>query len=520
MNQAVIRILVTVVGIVLAVLLASILAEGNFLLLLMSLVAMAATAYIAIFWKYTLMTAWLALAAQVSWYPAGIQLSWEELAYSTPMALAALTIWRLPDRPPELPQATERAKQLLVSFTTIWAVYLAFDFGWRILEIRSYGEPGLKNVIKSYFTLLVPAFLVIYYAKRPALLSLPRNPDRWIMGLLLAGTTAAILARGYQSYFGGQQFDHETGGFTAGPLIIFGVNIVESVYALRTLAPLAVLVAGLFLTRPESAGRSPLLPGLLLFMGFFGAVMSGGRATVVICFAIFTAVLILRRWFKLLIVGSIAALSFVLLINAFPMVVEDVGGNLVSRSVSWLIFSDETVATSSIDSSSRWRTMIFQEAIAEWTDGPRNFLIGRGYQGFSESDSFDLQDMGYYDAIRLSLQRGVSHSLVSDCLLLVGVIGLFLFYSTIIFGLLLGWRAAHERTFSPLTRDIAWILVFTLGQRLTIGSIGGGLNGLTTEFIIIATLLVSANRDHHDMPPTEAQPLGESEESTYATLAA
>lgn len=519
MNQAIIRAFVIVGGVIGALLLSTILAEANFFFLLLTAVGMAGLAFVAVFWRFTILIAWAFICFAFSWYPAGINLSWEELAYLTPLALCILTVWRLPDKPPPLPASLEISKQRLLRITLIWGIFMVACFAWRILEVRSYGEPGMKNVVKSYVSLIVPALLTVYYATRPSLLSLPKRPERFLLLILSAGCALNICTRIYQSYFGGSEFDVATNSFLAGPFVIYGVNVVESIYALRVVAPLLVLFAVLFMTRQSLHLRDRILPAAALFLGMFGALMSGGRATLVICCALIAGVFIIRKWWTPILLGLIAAVSLVLLVNAFSREIEDIGGNIVSRSVSWLIFTEGTSATGDIEASTRWRRLVFGDAIDVWLENPRNFLVGRGYQGFSESDYNDVRQQEYYEAIRIAVQRGASHALLSDGLLISGLIGVLIYYTTIILGMVMGWRAAHTTTLSAFTQDCGWALCFVLGQRLTVGTVSGGLNSLTLDFVLIVTLLVSANRDEHlgtEAPRLEAE--GE-EESTYAGVA-
>jgi hypothetical protein len=521
MNQAIVRIAVVVLGVIGALLLSSVLADTNFFFIFVAALGIAALGFVSIFWRYTLATSWLFLFVGFSWFPAGINLTWEELSYAAPFALMILTIWRLPDAPPELPHPTQRIKQALLFATLLWTIYVVADFGWRLLEIRANNEFGLKNVIKSYALLLIPAFLTIYYGRRPVLLSLPKNPERFFLVALSAGMALNICTRSYQNFFGGSEFDVATNTFLAGPLVIPGVNIVESIYALRVIAPIIVVFAALFATRSGIQTQARLFPAACLFLGMAGSLLGGGRATLIVCAATVAGVLILRRWLTVLFVGAIVAISFILVINVFPREIEDIGGNIVIRSVSWLIFTEGTSAQGDIEASTRWRRLIAADAIDIWTTSPRNFLIGRGFLGFSDADYTDTRSgLDYYTAIRIALQRGASHSLITDTLLAVGLLGLLLYYWTIFLGIWLGWKASQEPRFSPFTRDTGLALCFILGQRLTVGSIGGGLVGMTLDFLVIVTLLVSANRDINAPVKTlQADSITKPEGSTYAGVA-
>lgn len=272
----------------------------------------------------------------------------------------------------------------------------------------------------------------------------------------------------------------------------------------------------LVLTRSETRGLARGLPFICLVIGLIGSVMSGGRAIFIVCGVTIAGVLIIRKRFAALFISTLTALSAIFILNVFSHKFEEIGGNLVTRSVSWLIFSEETSAKGDIDASTRWRQFVLEDALKVWTESTRNLLIGRGYQGFSEAQYLDLSRMGYFEAIRIAVQRGASHSLIADCLLITGLIGLVLYYTTIVLGIRLGWRAAHERVFSPFTRDVGWAICFILAQRLTIGSIGGGLTGMTLDFLLIVTLLVSATRDQSSLESSNFTPEGIMDESTYA----
>ncbi len=490
MNQALVRGIILFIGIASAFMIGGAAANFDTVFLLVSMISLGALLFVSILWKYVLGLSLLIALLGLSWYPMGISLGSDELSYLLMVTLIFTQIWRNFETRPRLDEPAERYLGIFVRVGIFWIIYVGIELAWRLLEIRFYGESGMKNVVKSYVGILMSTFCMIYFIQRPTTIVALRNPAKLFLMFLLFSLILGIGLRSYQSSFGGSVLEEQTGRLVAGPFVVPGILIVEGIYVLRALAPLAALSGMLFLTtRLPNGKRLPgttrLLASLVLVFGLIGAFLSGGRASIALYVIFVLVVLVLRRAYFSLFVCGLFFVLLTLVVNVSYRSIESFAPPNVLRSISWMVLDGSNSASGDINASTRWRQILFEESLKEWDVSWRTRLVGRGYKGFSETDSLDNEQGGYYEKIDIALQRGATHSLLSDSLLIFGIIGATLYYGLLFSQILLGLAILRTPGSTPITRCFAWIVAIMGLHAIVVGTLGGSFLGMLNALLVL-----------------------------------
>jgi|GEM_PF-1740672 len=491
MNQAIVRGIILLLGVLVAFVVGSATANYDITFLMLGGVCFGALLFVGIVWRYVLPLALFISIVGFSWYPMGVALGPDELSYILVLALIGARIWRPFDSRPRLDSSTDRALRFFTTTSLVWVAFVFGELVWRLLETRFYGEPGMRNVLKSYVSILVPTFCIVYFILRPSAIVALKNPGRVFLWMLLISLFVGVVLRFYQNSFGGSILDEQSGRLIAGPFIVPGIAVVEGIYVLRNIGPLSVLTAMLFLTVPKASGerRMILLPAAVLSVGLVACFASGGRASIALAALYLIGVLILRRSLLGIAGAGIAAVVIFLMVNAAHREIEQVAPPNVVRSINWMIIGSETSASGDIDASTRWRTILFEESIEVWRSSWRNIVIGRGYRGLAETDYMDQQSAGYYEMIDAALQRGATHSLLSDALLCFGVVGAVIYYLLLGSQCVFGLAVTRNPIFSEETKRFAWITAANAAHGIVVGSLGGSFLGMLNALVVIITVL-------------------------------
>lgn len=494
MNQAIVRGIILLLGILVAFIVGSATANYDVIFLMLGAICFGALLFVGVIWRYVLPLALFTAMVGLSWYPMGVALGPDELSYLLVVCLIVTRIWRPFDSRPTLDGSTEKALKLFIRVGSFWVFYVLFELVWRLLEVRFYAEPGMKNVLKSYVSILIPTFCWIYFAVRPSGIVTLRNAPKVFLSIMLASLVVGVVLRMYQIAFGSSVLDDQTGRLVAGPFVFQPLWIVEGMYVLRGIGPLGVLAGMLFLTLPRKGTeflnqRMFFLPLAVVLAGLLGCLVSGGRASIALAGMFIIGVLMLRRSFLAIIGVASAFILVVLTVNATFREVESITPPNILRSINWMIIDGDSRVSGDIDSSTRWRSILFEESIKEWRSSWRNTLIGRGFQGFADTDYMDVQQAGYYEMIDIALQRGATHSLLSDALLCFGVIGAGLYYFFLGTQIFFGLRVTMDPLYSSRTKCFAWIVAIAGAQGIVVGTLGGSflymINSLTILILIL-----------------------------------
>jgi hypothetical protein len=358
----------------------------------------------------------------------------------------------------------------------LWLVYSLGHLVYNTLDPYNPSEFALKNFLKTVVQFSGPLLIMFYFIHRPTGIVVNRRLpiDMIAIGLLAVATN--IFVRLWEVTHGmldpGNAIEGETPYFT-----ITSLDLMANIYALRTLGPLLGVLSISFLKGPWFDRQSFMVRSgvwLLFVLSFIGAAVSGGRATLLFVFILSLAVLWLRRY-RQLVLGLVGAgLVFVIGLNLIPDVLQPFP-MIVQRSLQSIVFTAESEqAKASIDSSTAWRIELVQRAFELWRADSRVFWFGRGTYSFGADDVRALQTNAGVGAMEVSLRRGATHSLVTDLLLVFGLVGFVIYMTMFVSLLVLLWRLWKSPRSDEIARSLALICFLLALFNLIYGSIGGG----------------------------------------------
>jgi O-antigen ligase len=370
----------------------------------------------------------------------------------------------------------------------IWIIYVIGHFALNFYAPYRPLEFSFNNFIKHYVRTAAPLLALFWFVRRPDAIRVPRNYLNQIAWLLLIGLSLNLVIRGVGmmlgiQYTGANLGDDEAASYFTVPVI----NAAENIYALRGLSPIAVLFSFASLTarRKNAVPAQRLILWLIFFGALVGSVLSGGRATVVVCAGMVIITLLLRKRIGLLAAALAMALIFVGVVNLFAAQINRTAPLAVQRTLQWVLVEKSPEASESIQGSSKWRYELFRRSIAEWKSDPRIFWFGRATYVFNTQDLIARGRNPYEAGLESSLRRGFTHNLITEQLVVFGLIG-FILYSCVVVSIsffLLGvWRSARS---TPDIKNLALIALTLNTVTFVIALVGGGGISVTLAWLII-----------------------------------
>ena len=316
-------------------------------------------------------------------------------------------------------------------------VYGTTHFYWHMQNPPDPSNYSWKNSIKTYLQYYGPFWIILYSIFFPQSISLGQNPCKTICRILLLTLTVVVSLRLYVHLVPNGPFIIGVGNEGASVLLP-GINLWEEPHTLRWLSIFTVLLVGSILT--STGNRFSISTKLsmlfLIILGFFGACLSGGRMSIVLCLLIGGFLLFYRRKYKVLVFCVLLTGSFLSIVNIFPqMVFNDHMPRMVKRSLSLVVLdrvATEDEARISINASSEWRKELFLLALDDWQSSDRNFWFGRDVYAYDERDIIAIEAVGGNSAaLESSLRRGSTHTLLSNLLVIYGLSGCILYLLSI-----------------------------------------------------------------------------------------
>jgi len=363
-------------------------------------------------------------------------------------------------------------------------------------------EFALKNALKSYVATIGPPVLLLYFATHPNSLRVKGNVTRTLALLLLIGLVFNLAITAYGIVTHHNLADPDAIDYMPS-LWIPGINARENPYMLRTLAPAAMLLGTTAIAIGRaSTGLSRKIVFSLILLGCVGSVLSGGRAAVTVSVVFVLVTLLLRKRVRAFTAILALAASLLVFVNVFSGWINREASVPLLRPLQWVMLEKNEAASSSIDSSTKWREELFQMAIAEWKSDPRIFWFGRATYGFGVNDVFAYRIVGGFRAGQeSSLRRGATHNLVTDLLITYGLVGCVVYYVLILAILRFLWFVYRSRKTPPAVQPLAFFCVLTYASYIMIATVGGGtfLPDVVWLFIVLVSAL------HHSAPEEKAQ---------------
>lgn len=403
-----------------------------------------------------------------------------ELSCGLGFALAAIFVWQ--KRPVDRPSALSyQAFPFMQMAVFIWLVYLGLHMVYNFNSPYRPGEFSSTNAIKSYFGMAAPFLLLLYFARNPTGLVVKQNAFWTISRLCLFGLILNLAFRGYELA-------------TYRAVYIPGINATSNGYALRTLAPVAMLLAAAALASAKASQLSSLRRltyWMLLVLGAGGALVSGGRVTIIYSFLAVCVALWFRRKFGLLMVVFAVGVLGLIAAQLSSSWINTQANPFFRRSVQLVLVEKNYDTLEAMESSTNWRWELAMRALNEWQSNPRIFWFGRATFGYGAQDERSIMMFGGYEAlIRTALRRGATHNLVTDLLVTYGIIGTILYFVAFISIIRFLWTVRKRQRLSELASNLA--LVCVLLALLTLALELAGIGSVRIELVWLTVILIAS----------------------------
>jgi hypothetical protein len=354
-----------------------------------------------------------------------------------------------------------------------------------------------NNILKQNLDMWAPFVFVLISLKYAQFCKLPRNFGNWFVVILTLALIVNTAIRAYATFVlnMGAREDvlHDPTIRYRSAVSIEGINLTDDQYLLRSLAPFAILSAVAFITCWHASPRiSRLLSFTLLIVSLIAAFFAGGRATVILALLVPAFFLALQRRSSALVVGAAASILLLVSIRYTYDINYKLVPLMVQRSVAMIPGMEMREARESIAGSSDWRWDVAIRAFDEWSATPRTILIGRSVYAYTAEDITAMLLDPLEGTIKTSLLRGATHNTITDLLLISGIVGLLLFYTTyfsVIWGIFCIYRARSQLDLLAVLCLI--FLVYSITLFFT-GIVGGGFFWNTGALLACAIIVLSS----------------------------
>ena len=430
--------------------------------------------------------------------PGGFALGSGEIACSFLFCLFAATWWRKEkaDRPIEMKSV---AFNLFNLSLFMWIGYCILHMLYNIFDPYWAGDIALKNLLKTYMQWTGLPIAVLYFINRPQALKVKSDFPKTIGFIFLICLVFNLSLRIYAFSTGRYGVD-ET--LTASEIVqsMFYIPLIgagENPYVLRGLAPAAILASMVFLHSEwiRYQRRSQKITYLLILcMGILGAFLSGGRITLVFAAVLAILVLAFQKRYKRLSIIIFTAICLIVCVNIlYHSRMMERMPPMVLRSSAIAIIGKGQDAKLALQGSNDWRYALFQAALAEWKSDPRIFWFGRATYSYGYADDLDRVLHGGEGVMNSSLRRGATHNLLTDILIVYGLVGFFLFIFLVASFMILVWGIYRRNSYQnpnvePAVRCLALFAFLNTGISTIYGFIAGS-SGIFDGFILL--LIVS-----------------------------
>jgi hypothetical protein len=362
-------------------------------------------------------------------------------------------------------------------FRTLLVICICYLVGHFVLN---YLDPtvqegfSVKGMLKQDVRYHISFIIIGYFIARSSGQFLSRRPSITAARVISAALGFNIIIR-LLFYLDNSGIERgETGEPGGASFLIPGLRMTDNVFALRTIAPMAAALAAAFYTSKAPNRPSDNLCRIMLLLSFVGAALSAGRASVIFCFFLAGVVFVLRRRGALVTAMAAVFALVLMLVNLFPDTYVRPLPWVLKRSVAKLVITEDMEEEASIAGSTNWRARIFLVAFDHWRNGDaRLFWTGQAVSSFTNLDLFMLQNPNLGQADQTALRLGGTHNLITDLLVMWGLIG-FLFYYGICIALInFLWRWHRRCVVTWETNDWTLVSLILVIFYLVYASIGG-----------------------------------------------
>ncbi len=249
-----------------------------------------------------------------------------------------------------------------------------------------------------------------------------------------------------------------------GVAFVPGINFALDEQDIRSSSNLLMVIAGLACVFGHG------LPARI-FNGFMAAAggliwlgLGGSRGQLLITFFFFAVLALIFRWRALLAGAGVAFALVAITLNLAPSIIDPLPFQ-TQRSLTALMWNapEEMEVQGMVKGSSRFRQVLWEEAMTRWTESPRTITVGTGIKPWDDSNaaaaaSFEVESFTLL--VRHGADVGVYETGFCSMLAVTGLVGLLLFY------------ASFSSVFSRIVRGLRTLPLEGMGKVFTAWSAG------------------------------------------------
>jgi|GEM_PF-6535625 len=340
--------------------------------------------------------------------------------------------------------------------------------------------------------------------------------NKTLMGFIFISLLLAIVLRSVLFFrYGGSIADYQdefSNRFEANSALNYAlhipiINLVDSPYTLRVLAPAACLVGSVFFFLPKGRYRPPILSLSLVACGILGSLLSGGRAALVFSLVFISVGALYSRRIMFVLASAAAAVLVFATVLVVPETMIESLPYYAQRSVGWLRPDVKSDAILGIKGSTDKRLDWLKYSWDYWSKGDARLLVTGRSVG-----SMDAQDvagyLNYNDSVTMwfAIKRLSTHNGFMDLVIGFGLIGYFFVMLSSI--LLVGLLLHHQKASRNDPQVGAWSFIAAVFLMFWIAYThfaGSNIWSLCIWFAIIA--LVQKPRDNQSSIKIEHAPV-------------
>lgn len=331
--------------------------------------------------------------------------------------------------PPEFRWAGSRNTAFVVG---LLLTYGLFHFLANYAMPYSPADYSLKNSSKAYFDCFATMTCFFWLLVGPYGFYLKPTWPRTLILIIFAALAGNVALRAYMFLQGFQAIDG-LGGDSVDffSLHVPVINMFAGVYTLRHTTPISMVILLMLATAPGWWKSNPKWLKLIVLASvglcLVGAILSGGRATLLFCLLMGFIVALARRQILMIIGGVMAIVLGIALINIFSNEINTKAPVYIARSMQ-MVMLDKGSTYQGISGSQESRDAGRKAAIAEWKSDNRIFLFGRSVYSITWADAkYTTDKYGMDGFVMNALRSGRTHNLITDLLLQYGLVGCILY---------------------------------------------------------------------------------------------
>lgn len=432
LKEQITKVTVRVIGIGLALVFGLAAGSGNFMQVGKLCFLIAAILYVLFIQEFTWKIVFFVCTLGLNFAPAGFLFGSGEIMCGLLFCLFVATWWR--KEKPVRPVEVERFSfKLFNTCLVIWIVYNGLHMYYNILDPYWAGDIAIKNLLKTYMEWAGLPIVVLYFMNRPHALKVNADFPKTIGILLLACLVINLLIRLYAlstGRFGGDESlsqDEVVQSLFRIPII----GATENIFIFRGLGPSATLLSIIFLGSEwikKQAWSQKAIYFLCLSIAVIGTLVGGGRASILISIiSVLLVYLIQRKFGRMFCVGVVGIFMAALANLLYHTGAMQHLPQMVLRSSAVVIINKNADAETLLHGSNDWRKDLFLMALNEWRSDSRIFWFGRSTYSFGYADELDIKRRSGEGVMLSTLRRGHTHNLITDLLVVYGLVGFILY---------------------------------------------------------------------------------------------